>query len=105
MSVFDTFTALWDPACKAVERVYSLYGRRIFVGLFICLIPVAIMSYVRSQFSEEIVILTAGRGTSSWRSADRVAQELRGKARVAGVNFLARVEETTGAAASSRFFV
>ena len=98
MSVFDTFTALWDPACKAVERVYSLYGRRIFVGLFICLIPVAIMSYVRSQFSEEIVILTAGRGTSSWRSADRVAQELRGKARVAGVNFLARVEETTGAA-------
>jgi TRAP-type uncharacterized transport system substrate-binding protein len=51
----------------------------------------------RTQLGEEIVVLTAIRGTSSWRSGGRVAQRISQHERFPGVPFTARVEITDGA--------
>jgi TRAP-type uncharacterized transport system substrate-binding protein len=51
----------------------------------------------RTQLGEEIVVLTAARGTSSWRSGGRVAHRISQHERFPGVPFTARVEITDGA--------
>jgi hypothetical protein len=57
---------------------------------------VALFMY-QSKFNEELVVLTAARGTSSWRSVDRVVEKLREAERVPGVKYTVRGEVTRGA--------
>src|SRR5262249_11663218 len=57
---------------------------------------VALFMY-QSKFNEEIVVLTAARGTSSWRSVDRVVEKLSEAERVPGVKYTVRAEVTRGA--------
>src|SRR5262245_48307340 len=57
---------------------------------------VALFMY-QAKFNEEVVILTAARGTSSWRSVDKVVKKLREVERVPGVKYTVRSETTNGA--------
>jgi hypothetical protein len=50
----------------------------------------------QSSFHKELVILAGPAGSSSWRSADRIASELRNTPRIPGVNYVVRVEATNG---------
>jgi hypothetical protein len=60
------------------------------------LVDFAVTEY-RSYLSDDIVILTPARGTSGWRSGQRVADAIASKERFPGVKYTAHVEVTDGA--------
>ena len=92
-SVWPTFvlfcTGVWNW-CKK-RRAWLAFTATlmllVYFGLFL----------YQTKLSDEIVVLTAARGTSSWRSGDDVASAISRRERFPGVNYSARAEMTSGA--------
>jgi hypothetical protein len=78
-------------------RWYRRHSRQVLFALGAAFVAYVGLFVYQAKFNEEIVILTAARGTSSWRSVDRVVRTLRQVERVPGVNYTVRAETTAGA--------
>lgn len=100
MSPFEFLSAIWPTLVESVRRcwrwcvAHSLslgYVAGTMVAVWVALI------WYQSRFRDEIVILTAARGSSSFFSVDRLAKEIRATQRVPGVRYTVRTEMTDGA--------
>jgi hypothetical protein len=97
----ESFLATAWPAL--VDWTHNAYrwcrehGRVVLFALASAFVAYVALFMYQAKFHEEIVILTAARGTSSWRSVDRVVEKLRDVDRVPGVKYSVRTEVTRGA--------
>jgi hypothetical protein len=100
MNPDSLLASAWPTLVDWSQSAWRWGQRNARVVLFV--LAAASFAYIalfiyQSKFNEEIVILTAARGTSSWRSVDRVVEKLSKVDRVPGVKYTVRAEVTRGA--------
>jgi hypothetical protein len=90
----------WPALVDWAQRTFRwcrTHSRGVLFALGAAFVAYVALFMYQAKFNEEIVILTAARGTSSWRSVDRIVEKLREVERVPGVNYTVRTETTNGA--------
>src|SRR5258708_7851138 len=90
----------WPALVDWTQRTFRWcrrHSRGVLFALGAAFVAYVALFMYQAKFNEEIVILTAARGTSSWRSVDRIVEKLREVERVPGVKYTVRTETTNGA--------
>src|SRR4029079_1213803 len=93
-------TTAWPSLVDWTRQSYlwcRKHFRRVLFALGAASVAYTALFMYQARFQEEVVVLTAARGTSSWRSAARIVEKLREVERVPGVKYSVRSEMTNGA--------
>jgi hypothetical protein len=100
MSPSEFLSALWPTLVDFARKFWrwcTVHGRSLRYAASIAVVIWLALFWYQSRFRDEIVILTAARGSSSSLSVDRLASAIRATERVPGVNYTVRTETTHGA--------
>src|SRR5262245_35217666 len=99
MSLSELLPTAWPVIRDGWRRAWrwcKSHGQSLAIAISCGLALWLALIVYQASFQKELVILAGPAGSSSWRSADRIASELRNTARIPGVTYVVRVEATNG---------